>query len=105
MLKTIADALRYRGPAGALFVVLMFLAPIVALGPRLLLSIVADHQNAVAAVMLAGGFLAVLWLIQVRRRRRDGAGTDIPISKWPKLGRDDQWAIRSKLKPIKTSRK
>lgn len=101
MLRLFANSIRHRGPVGGLFVCVLVLMLVVMLGGVLLAGVNLDLYLELFFVtsiflVLAGG-LAIL------RHRRAAADSDSePIHRWPKLGQNDCWMIRSKLQqPVK----
>lgn len=94
MLHLLANSLRYGGPVGGLFVVVLgALFLFVLLVPSLVRTLLGWQFFPGA---LAVFFLTVLFQSLVRNRRTPVPSSD-PISRWPKLGQNDHRHVRSKL--------
>lgn len=94
MLHLLANSLRYGGPVGGLFVVvLVTLFLVVLLIPSLVRGPLGWQffPGTLAVFILTAVFQSL-----VRRRRTPVPSSD-PISRWPKLGQNDHRHVRSKL--------
>ena len=92
MLQLLADSVRHRGPAGALFVVLV----VGMVGGMIFWSLWMFWLPPLG--------LVALWFVCRAWRNRQHSG-NLGISRLPKLGRDDLPAIRSKLQQRYPNRK